>query len=225
VFVGDHLISVRPLLDSVVTLATAAAVTERIRLGFGVMVVPLRHPAWVAKQVASLQHLSGNRVILGLGSGGRVHGMAGWEAVRVPFAAGGRRLDAALDVLPRLIAGEPAPVDQRSRSRWRRVPGCLPSGSAAAPTRRFAGPSSTTRSGSRRWCRRSWWLRAPAGWPRWRRNASGRSPPSPPGSCWQVSGLADFEYECTQGPRLVDPGCGRGQDLPARPVPSSTAIV
>jgi hypothetical protein len=76
VFVGDHLISDRPLLDSVVTLATAAAVTERIRLGFGVMVVPLRHPAWVAKQVASLQHLSGNRVILGLGSGGRVHGMA-----------------------------------------------------------------------------------------------------------------------------------------------------
>jgi alkanesulfonate monooxygenase SsuD/methylene tetrahydromethanopterin reductase-like flavin-dependent oxidoreductase (luciferase family) len=97
----------------VVTLATAAAVTERIRLGFGVMVVPLRHPAWVAKQVASLQHLSGNRVILGLGSGGRVHGMAGWEAVGVPFAAGGRRLDAALDVL--LIADEPAPVDQRSR--------------------------------------------------------------------------------------------------------------
>lgn len=111
-WVGDHLIPVgRPFLDSTLVLATAAAVTERIRVGFGVMVVALRQPAWTAKQVASLQHLSGGRVLLGVGSGGPVHGDAAWRAVGVPYAERGRRTDAVLDVLPGLIRGEPTEVN------------------------------------------------------------------------------------------------------------------
>ena len=111
VFVGDHLAPARPVLESTVTLATAAAVTERVRLGFGVMVVALRHPAWAAKQVATLQHLSGNRVILGIGTGGAVHGTAAWKAVGVPYAERGRHTDAVLDLLPGLIAGRPTRLD------------------------------------------------------------------------------------------------------------------
>lgn len=107
VFVGDHLVAVRPILDSVVTLATVAAVTERVRIGFGVLVLPLRHPAWVAKQVAALQLVSGDRVILGVGTGGEAHGRAGWDAAGVRWTERGRRTDAALAVLPRLISGEP----------------------------------------------------------------------------------------------------------------------
>ncbi|GAA2420839.1 hypothetical protein GCM10010191_35210 [Actinomadura vinacea] len=111
VWVGDHLIPKgRPYVDSTLTLATAAAATERIRLGFGVMIVALRPVAWAAKQIASLQHLSGGRVLLGVGSGGAVHGDAAWRAVGVPYRERGARTDAALDVLPALIAGEPVKV-------------------------------------------------------------------------------------------------------------------
>ena len=111
-FVGDHLVASRPILDSVVTLATAAAVTSRIALGFGVLVVPLRPVAWVAKQITTLQLTSRGRVLLGVGLGGpaSMYPPAAWEAVGVPYAERGRRLDEALDVLPDLIAGRPARV-------------------------------------------------------------------------------------------------------------------
>ena len=110
-FVGDHLFAPGPVLDSTLTLATAAAVTERIGLGFGVMVPALRGPVRAAKQVATLQVLSGDRVILGVGSGGDPYGGAGWEAAGVPYADRGRLTDAALAVLPDLIAGKPTRVD------------------------------------------------------------------------------------------------------------------
>jgi alkanesulfonate monooxygenase SsuD/methylene tetrahydromethanopterin reductase-like flavin-dependent oxidoreductase (luciferase family) len=95
-----------PALESTVALATAAAATARVRVGFGVLVLPLRPVAWVATQVATLQHLSGNRVLLGIGSGGFPDAPF-WRAVGVPARERGRQTDAALAVLPRLIAGEP----------------------------------------------------------------------------------------------------------------------
>jgi alkanesulfonate monooxygenase SsuD/methylene tetrahydromethanopterin reductase-like flavin-dependent oxidoreductase (luciferase family) len=107
VWVVDQLVagSGTPLLDSVVALTTAAAATSRVRLGFGVMVLPLHPVAWAAKQVASLQMVSGDRVILGVGVGGDRHGSS-WAAAGVPRRERGRRLDAALRVLPDLIAGK-----------------------------------------------------------------------------------------------------------------------
>jgi alkanesulfonate monooxygenase SsuD/methylene tetrahydromethanopterin reductase-like flavin-dependent oxidoreductase (luciferase family) len=94
-----------PLVDSGMALAAAAAATERIRLAYGVAIVPLRPVVWLAKQVAGLQHLSGGRAILGVGSGGDRHTLS-WDAAGVPARERGRRLDAALAVLPSLIAGE-----------------------------------------------------------------------------------------------------------------------
>lgn len=111
VWVGDHLIPLSPILDSTLVLSTAAAATERIKLGFGVMILALRPVAWTAKQVATLQHLSGDRVLLGVGSGGDVHGDAGWRAVGVPYRERGKRTDAALEVLPSLVMGKPTTVD------------------------------------------------------------------------------------------------------------------
>jgi alkanesulfonate monooxygenase SsuD/methylene tetrahydromethanopterin reductase-like flavin-dependent oxidoreductase (luciferase family) len=96
-----------PLIDSTIALSAAAAATTRVRLGFGVMILPLRPVAWTAKQVASLQHVSGDRVILGVGVGGDRH-EASWAAAGVPRRERGRRTDAALRVLPALIAGKPA---------------------------------------------------------------------------------------------------------------------
>jgi alkanesulfonate monooxygenase SsuD/methylene tetrahydromethanopterin reductase-like flavin-dependent oxidoreductase (luciferase family) len=107
VWVVDQLVAGTgvPVLDSVVALTTAAAATTRVRLGFGVLILPLRPVAWVAKEVASLQHVSGDRVILGVGVGGDRHDRS-WAAAGVPRRERGRRLDAALRVLPDLIAGK-----------------------------------------------------------------------------------------------------------------------
>jgi alkanesulfonate monooxygenase SsuD/methylene tetrahydromethanopterin reductase-like flavin-dependent oxidoreductase (luciferase family) len=98
-----------PFLDSTIVLATAAAVTSRIRLGFGVMIVPLHPVVWVAKQVASLQQASADRIILGVGAGGDRHQLA-WQAARVPRGERGRRTDDALRLLPGLIGGQPTPL-------------------------------------------------------------------------------------------------------------------
>ena len=111
VWVGDHLIPVLPFLDSTLVLAAAASVTERIKIGFGVLILALRPVAWAAKQIATLQHLSGDRVLLGVGAGGSVHGDAAWRAVGVPYGERGKRTDAALAVLPGLVAGKPTAVN------------------------------------------------------------------------------------------------------------------
>jgi len=66
---GVHLEDYRRSLDPFVALATAASVTERIRLGTGVVLVAQHDPIVLAKQIATLDHLSGGRVVLGLGFG------------------------------------------------------------------------------------------------------------------------------------------------------------
>jgi alkanesulfonate monooxygenase SsuD/methylene tetrahydromethanopterin reductase-like flavin-dependent oxidoreductase (luciferase family) len=104
----DHLVASAPMLDATVALATAAAVTDRITIGFGVMLLALRPAAWAAKQVSSLQRVSGNRIALGVGTGNPAHGDIGWRAAGVPFRDRGRRTDEALRVLPALVTGQPA---------------------------------------------------------------------------------------------------------------------
>ncbi|MFD0656283.1 LLM class flavin-dependent oxidoreductase [Thermocatellispora tengchongensis] len=103
VWLGDHLATGAPTLDITVGLATAAAVTERVTIGASVFVPAIRPVAWAAKQVASLQYVSGGRLVLGVGSGG---GEEQWAAAGVPYKQRGRRTDTALELLPRLLAGE-----------------------------------------------------------------------------------------------------------------------
>lgn len=57
------------LNDQIVSLSMAAAVTERLVLGTAVTLVPQHDPIWLAKQVATLDSLSGGRVVLGVGFG------------------------------------------------------------------------------------------------------------------------------------------------------------
>ncbi len=89
------------MLDPFTVLAAVAARTERIRLGFGVLVLPLRHPLVVAKGVATLDALSAGRVTLGVGAGWLPEEFA---AVGADFAARGDTTDAALAELRRLLA-------------------------------------------------------------------------------------------------------------------------
>src|SRR5258708_4572715 len=58
-----------PILDPLVALAFLAAHTERVLLGTGIVILPQRNPLVLAKQVASLDALSGGRLVLGIGVG------------------------------------------------------------------------------------------------------------------------------------------------------------
>lgn len=106
IWAGDHVSFRNPLLDIVVALATFAAVTERITLGAGILLLPLRHPSVVAKEFASLDYVSSGRVILGVGVGGE--GEKDFEAVGIDIRERGARANEGMRALRELFAGGPA---------------------------------------------------------------------------------------------------------------------
>src|SRR5262249_20368646 len=111
------------LLDPFAVLAAIAGRTERVRVGFGVAVLPYRHPLVVAKLVATIDALSSGRVILGVGTGWMPEEFA---AVGADFEARGRDTDAALAYLRLAFAnGEvdgmtvlPTPVQRPGPPIW-----------------------------------------------------------------------------------------------------------
>ena len=89
--------------DPVATLGFLAGRTERVHLLSHVYVAPLRPPLQSAKHFATLDHLSGGRVIVGVGTG---HVRAEFDALGVDFARRGRLLDGAIDVMRASLAEE-----------------------------------------------------------------------------------------------------------------------
>jgi len=89
--------------DPLAVLAHVAAVTERVRLGTAILVLPLRHPAIVAREVITLDFLSGGRFILGVGTGWDEKEFA---TAGVPLKERGARLDEELEVIRRLLSEE-----------------------------------------------------------------------------------------------------------------------
>lgn len=89
------------ILDPFAVLAALAGRTTRVRLGFGVLVAPYRHPLVVAKLIATIDALSRGRVILGVGTGWMPEEFA---AVGADFHARGRSTDDALRFLRRAFA-------------------------------------------------------------------------------------------------------------------------
>ncbi|RZU15111.1 TIGR03619 family F420-dependent LLM class oxidoreductase [Streptomyces sp. BK239] len=131
--------------DPVATLAHLAAVTERVRLLSHVAIVGLRHPLVTAKQYATLDHLSGGRLILGVGAG---HVPEEFEALGVDFTSRGAVLDECVDALRAALGPEEYPVHhgkaydfeglgQRPRPAQPRVPLWV-GGSSPAAVRRAA---------------------------------------------------------------------------------------
>jgi probable F420-dependent oxidoreductase len=90
-------------LDPIVALTYAAAATSRIRLGTSILVMPTRHPVILAKEIATLQALSGERFILGAGTGWDERE---FETVGQRKAERGARTDETLEIVRRLLAGE-----------------------------------------------------------------------------------------------------------------------
>ncbi|HZU17907.1 MAG TPA: LLM class flavin-dependent oxidoreductase [Candidatus Dormibacteraeota bacterium] len=106
-FITDHLLTARRFYrvswtEPLMTLSHVAAVTSRILLGTSVLVLPTRHPVVLAKEIATLQHLSGDRYIYGVGTG--------WYPPEFEATGGrrverGRRTDEVLEASMRLLSG------------------------------------------------------------------------------------------------------------------------
>jgi probable F420-dependent oxidoreductase len=85
-----------PILEALMTLAYIAAVTRRVTLGTEVLVLPQREPVLVAKQVSTLDTLSGGRVRLGVGVGWQE---SEYEALGAAFGTRGARMDEAIQLM------------------------------------------------------------------------------------------------------------------------------
>ena len=85
-----------PCLEPLVMLGMLAAATSRIRLGTGIVSLPQRQPALVAKQVSTLDVLSGGRIRLGVGLGSLPEE---FEAMGVPFTDRGERMEEAITLM------------------------------------------------------------------------------------------------------------------------------
>jgi probable F420-dependent oxidoreductase len=92
-----------PIIDSLILLSAVAARTSMIKLGTGVLVLPLRNPAVLAKELSSLDLIAGGRLLLGMASGWYKRE---FDAVGVPFHERGRIMDRNLEILRRLWTEE-----------------------------------------------------------------------------------------------------------------------
>lgn len=97
-----------PILDPLVHLSYVAAVTRRLELGTGIVILPQRNPLVLAKQAASLDVLSGGRLLLGVGAGYLEPEM---RAVGVAMSDRGSRTDEYIDAMTALWT-DPAPAYQ-----------------------------------------------------------------------------------------------------------------
>ncbi len=107
-FITDHMLAAKRFysvswLEPLAALAVAAGVTKRVRLGTSILIMPLRNPVLLAKELATMQFLSENRMILGAG--------VGWNeleyaAVGVKKSERGKRTDEMLDIMIPLLEGE-----------------------------------------------------------------------------------------------------------------------
>ncbi|MGE4218351.1 MAG: LLM class flavin-dependent oxidoreductase [Alphaproteobacteria bacterium] len=104
VWTGDHIAFPLPILDPLIQMAQAAVISRRMTVGSCVYLLPLRNPVTVAKQVATLDHLTDGRFVFGVGLGGEFP--REWEACGVPVAERGARMTESLQMLRKLWSGE-----------------------------------------------------------------------------------------------------------------------
>src|SRR6202790_3988448 len=115
-WIGDSLGRGRPTLDSLQVLTAIAAVTSKVELGISVLQLPLRNPVELAHRVQSLQAMSNNRLILGVGSGST---RDDFELLGYDYDHRFRTFKNDLEIMNRVWNGEP--VNGGTLSTW---PGC-----------------------------------------------------------------------------------------------------
>jgi probable F420-dependent oxidoreductase len=103
---GDHVSFHTPLYESLTLLASYAGITSRVKLGAGVYLLALRQPTVAAKITATLDVLSGGRLIFGVGVGGE--NPKEFEACGIPHKERGARVTEGIDVVRTLWRDSPA---------------------------------------------------------------------------------------------------------------------
>jgi probable F420-dependent oxidoreductase len=111
VWTGDHVSFHGPIHESLTLLASYVPITSRIRLGTAVYLLALRPPAIAAKATATLDALSGGRLIFGVGVGGE--NPKEFELCGVPHRERGARVTEAIDVVRALWRDSPASFEGR----------------------------------------------------------------------------------------------------------------
>ena len=101
----EHIEPYGHIYESVVTLAMLASVTQRVRLGTSIIVLPMRNPVLFAKQAASIDAASGGRLIVGVGVGWNE---PEYKNLSANFKNRGKRLDEDIDLLRTLWSNETA---------------------------------------------------------------------------------------------------------------------
>jgi probable F420-dependent oxidoreductase len=89
--------------DVLITLAMVAQATTRLRVGTSLLVMPMREPVYLAKQVATLDQLSGGRFVLAVGLGAYREEFEAWAGKRFPHAHRGEMLEEGLAAFQTLI--------------------------------------------------------------------------------------------------------------------------
>src|SRR5713101_5614083 len=138
--------------DPVLTLTWAAAYTSRVGLGTSVLVLPMRHPLPLAKELATLQNLSEGRLILGAGVGWMEDEFA---ALGVPFRERGRRMDEGIALMRAVWSDDPVTLYGPPHPRGDRGDADAAPPAAADPDldRRQLGGSACPRRAPRRLAR------------------------------------------------------------------------
>jgi probable F420-dependent oxidoreductase len=111
VWTGDHMSFHNPLYESLTLLASYVPITRRIKLGIAVYLLALRAPAVAAKMTATLDVLSGGRLVFGVGVGGE--NPKEFELCGVPHKERGARVTEGIDVVRALWRDTPATFNGR----------------------------------------------------------------------------------------------------------------
>ena len=138
--------------DPVLTLTWAAAYTRRVGLGTSVLVLPMRHPLPLAKELATLQNLSGGRLILGAGVGWLE---AEFAALGVPFHERGRRMDEGIAMMRAVWSDDPVSFEAKRDPGGDRPDADAAEAGKADPDldRRHLGAGAEARAAARRLAR------------------------------------------------------------------------
>src|SRR6201996_5016114 len=100
----DRLVSKTPILECMTVMAALAGRTRRLRFGMNVVSLAMRDPVLLAKQCATIDVLSGGRLLPAFGIGSPL--APEWEALHIDTATRGRKTDEALEIISRLWTGE-----------------------------------------------------------------------------------------------------------------------
>lgn len=104
-WVSDHIVWWHPMYESVTLLAAVAARSVRIKIGPAVMLLAMRNPVLAAKSLATIQRLSGGRLVVGVGVGGEFP--PEWAAVGIEHRTRAKRTDEMIDALQGLWGTTP----------------------------------------------------------------------------------------------------------------------